>query len=50
MVIHRAYGNKMSLCDGIPEGHAAIVTSVDAGVTCPDCIEIINIQKRKKKW
>ena len=48
MVVHRAHGNKMSLCNGIPEGHAAIATGVDDQVTCPECREIINIQKRNK--
>lgn len=49
MVVHKAYGDKMSLCDGIPEGHAAIATGVDVDVTCQECIEIINIQKRNKQ-
>ena len=48
MVVHKAYGDKMSLCDGIPDGHAAIATGVDDQVTCPECREIINIQKRNK--
>lgn len=49
MVVHRAYGNQMSLCNGIPEGHAAIATGVDAHVTCPYCIEIMNMWERNRQ-
>ena len=49
MAIHRAYGNKMSLCNGIPEGHAAIATGVDADVTCRECLEIMKRWERNKQ-